>query len=195
MSLQRIRFYAVALCASLVAGAAPLGASAHGHATVVSPVPLVASVGGPASPQREIFGFALASSLSDPTIGYPSWDFRLVTTVAFFGLHVNDDGTLAADNGWSVWNSSQLTNLLTTAHASGTKVVLTVVMQDFAAGTPHMCQALSRYATTIPLIVNEVKAKGVDGVNLDYEGLNGACGSGDSSWARHMVSNLVASLP
>jgi hypothetical protein len=35
---------------------------------------------------REIFGVALASSLSDPTVGYPSWDFSLLSTVAFFGL-------------------------------------------------------------------------------------------------------------
>src|SRR5439155_16003027 len=44
---------------------------------------------------REVFGFALASSLSDPTVGYPSWNFSALTTVAFFGLHVQDDGAFA----------------------------------------------------------------------------------------------------
>ena len=33
---------------------------------------------------REVFGFALASSLSDPTLGYPTWNFSLLSTVAFF---------------------------------------------------------------------------------------------------------------
>src|SRR3982074_155356 len=80
--------------------------------------------------RREIFGFGLASSLSDPTVGYPSWDFSLLSTVAFFGLHVNADGTYANDQGRSVWNSSALTGLLNTAHASGTKVVLTIILQD-----------------------------------------------------------------
>src|SRR3981081_3253607 len=65
--------------------------------------PLAAVGGGSGRPVREVFGFALASSLSDPTFGYPSWDFSLLTTVAFFGLHVqSNDGSLATDSGWNV---------------------------------------------------------------------------------------------
>lgn len=194
MPLQRFRHFALATSAAVLAAVVPVGTSAAPPQLVRAQAPLTGSVGGPAGPQREIFGFALASSLSDPTVGYPSWDFRLVTTVAFFGLHVNDDGTIANDSGLTVWNSSQLTNLVSTAHASGTKVVLTIVMQDFGAGTPHMCAALSHYATTVTATVAEVKAKGVDGVNLDYEGLNGSCGTSDSSWARHMMSNFTATM-
>ncbi|HKW59023.1 MAG TPA: glycoside hydrolase family 18 protein, partial [Candidatus Dormibacteraeota bacterium] len=123
------------------------------------------------------------------TVGYPSWDFSLLSTVAFFGVHVNDDGSLANDSGWTVWNSSQLTNLVTTAHANGTKVVLTVILQDFGAGTPHMCAGLTNRATTVPKVAGEVAAKGVDGVNLDYEGLNGTCPNG--STARSMMTALA----
>src|SRR5438552_6743114 len=145
-------------------------------------------------PDREIFGFGLASSLGDRSIGYPSWDFSLLTTVAFFGLHVNDDGTLANDAGASVWNSSQLTGLLNTAHAHGTKVVVTIILQDFSSGTPHMCAGLRHSATTLTQTVAQLNAKGVDGVNLDYEGLNGSCGTTDSSWARHAFTNAVSSF-
>jgi len=152
------------------------------------------AVGGSGGPQRETFGFALASSLSDPTVGYPSWNFGLLSTVAFFGLHVNDDGTLAADSGMSVWNSSELTGLLTAAHSSGTKVVLTIILQDFATGTPHMCSGLAHAATTVGSAVAQLKAKGVDGVNVDYEGENGSCGTSDPSFARHAFTSLVASL-
>lgn len=164
-----------------------------------TPAPRLAAVGGPSGPQREVFGFALASSLSDPNFGYPTWNFSLLSTVAFFGLHVNDDGTLASDSGMSVWNSSQLTSLLTTAHSSGTKVVVTIIMQDFSSGTPHMCSALAHGATTIAATVAELRGKGVDGVNVDYEGLNGPCGSSDPYWARRamtgFVGNLRAALP
>jgi spore germination protein YaaH len=154
-------------------------------------LPAVAASGGQL---REVFGFALASSLSDATFGYPSWNFSLLTTVAFFGLHVQDDGTFAADSGWNVWNSSQLTGLLTAAHNTGTKVVVTIILQDFSAGTPHMCAGLRHYGTTVAAAVAEVKAKGVDGVNVDFEGLNGSCGSSDPSWARYTLTNFVASL-
>ena len=58
--------------------------------------------------KREVFGFALGSSLSDPTIGYSTWNFSLLTTVAYFGLHVQDDGTFAADSSRTVWDSGQI---------------------------------------------------------------------------------------
>jgi spore germination protein YaaH len=150
------------------------------------------AVGGSGSLQREVFGFGLASSLNDPTIGYTSWDFSLLTTVAFFGLHINDDGSMASDSGMSVWNSSILNGLLTTAHAHATKVVLTIVLQDFASGTPHMCAGLINRVTTVSQTVAQVAAKGVDGVNVDYEGLNGTCSNGVS--ARAMMNDFVARL-
>ena len=145
-------------------------------------------------PQREIFGFALSSTLGDANVGYPSWNFSLLSTVAFFGLHVNDDGTIANDSNWTTWNSSTLTGLVSTAHAAGTRVVATVVLQDFSNGTPHMCAGLSHASTTVSAAVAELKAKGVDGLNVDYEGLNGACGTTDTSWARHTFTAFVASL-
>jgi spore germination protein YaaH len=163
-----------------------------------APAPM-AAVGGAGGPQREIFGFALASSLSDPTIGYPSWNFSLLTTVAFFGLHVTDNGAIAADSGLTVWNSSATSALVSTAHARATKVVLTIILQDFSAGTPHMCAGLAHAATTIAATVAQVKAKGVDGVNVDYEGLNGKCGTTDPSRAQHsfvsFIKGLRAALP
>jgi spore germination protein YaaH len=145
-------------------------------------------------PHREVFGFALASSLSDPTFGYPTWDFSLLSTVAFFGLHVANDGSFVTDSGWNVWNSSQLTGLLTTAHAAGTKVVVTIIMQDFSPGTPNMCAALAHAGATVVNTAAAVRAKGVDGVNIDYEGLNGSCGTADPSWARHRLNDFAASM-
>ena len=142
--------------------------------------------------QREVFGFALASTLSDPSVGYPTWNFSLLSTVAFFGLHINDDGTIASDSGWTVWNSSQLADFVNAAHSSGTKVVVTIIEQDFGAGTPHMCAALSNRATTVAQTVAQVAAKGIDGVNIDYEGLNGACPNGQT--ARSMVTDFARGL-
>lgn len=165
-----------------------------GQLAPFSPAAPQPAVGTAAGPVREIFGFGLASSLADPTVGYPSWDFSLLSTVAFFGLHVQNDGTFSNDSGWSVWNSSELTGLLNTAHSHGTKVVVTVILQDFSSNTPNMCAGLQHGSTTVTNAVNEMKAKGVDGINVDYEGLNGSCGMADSSWARHAFTNFVASL-
>jgi spore germination protein YaaH len=153
-----------------------------------------ATYAGASALKREVFGFALASSLSDPSVGYSTWNFSLLTTVAFFGLHVQDDGTFAADSDKTVWDSSQLVGLMSSAHSHGTKVVVTIILQDFAAGTPHMCSALAHSGTTVANTISQVKAKGVDGVNVDYEGLNGSCGTSDASWARHSLTTFVAAL-
>ena len=171
------------------ASASPsVGAIAHG------PIQVAPHTAANAGLKREVFGFALASTLSDPTVGYGTWNFSLLSTVAFFGLHVQDDGTFAADSGSTVWDSTQVSGLVSTAHASGTRVVLTIILQDFGAGNPHMCAALLHMSTTIANTVAEVKAKGVDGVNVDYEGLNGNCGFADPSWARHSMTTFTAGL-
>jgi hypothetical protein len=155
--------------------------------------PLLPAVGGGGGPLREVFGFALASSLGDATYGYPSWNFSLLSTVAFFGLHVNDDGNFANDSAMAVWNSATLANFVTTAHQNGVKVVLTIIEQDFSPNTPHNCLALSHGLTTIAAAVNEIKAKGVDGINLDYEGLNGSCGTIDPFKSRHDFISFTSS--
>ena len=171
--------------------------------------PAAAAVGGPGNgPRREIFGFALASSLNDPIIGYPSWNFALLTTVAFFGVHITDSGTIASDSGDAVWESNQLTGLLNAAHAAGSKVVLTIILQDFCTNdasrgcpagnpTPHMCAGLANRATTVAQTVTQVRAKQVDGVNIDYEGLQVSCANGVSprTALTDLANGLRAALP
>jgi spore germination protein YaaH len=179
--------FAIVIVAVLAGFQPAVAAAAAAGSPSMTPLH-AAPIQAASSPHREIFGFALASSLSDPTVGYPSWNFSLLSTVAFFGLHINDDGTIASDSGLTVWNSSALTNLVTAAHASGAKVVVTVVEQDFT-GMTHMCAALTNRATTVSQTVAQVSAKGVDGVNIDFEGVNGTCPNGQST--RSMLTDLA----
>src|ERR1700674_4120693 len=199
MSMQRLRplalaFLGLSALSSLIPGTVSAASwrgldSNYRQPTVVQ---LTAAQTVAGRPSREVFGFALASSLSDPSVGYPTWNFSLLSTVAFFGLHINDDGTIASDSGWTVWNSSQLADFVNAAHSSGTKVVVTIIEQDFGAGTPHMCAPLSTRATTVAKTVAQVAAKGIDGVNIDYEGLNGTCPNGQT--ARSMVTDFARGL-
>src|SRR6266849_5328211 len=202
MSRQRLRHFAVALSLSVIVTAASAMPAVAGIATpakassvsqMAAPAQAVVGMVAPRT-SREIFGFALASSLSDPNVGYPSWNFDLLSTVAVFGVHVDTAGRFVADNGWTVWNSSALTGLVTTAHQHGVKVVLTIVLQDFSANTPNMCAGLAHADATVAKTVSEVSAKGVDGVNINYEGLDGGCGTGDPYWAQHAMTSLVAKM-
>jgi spore germination protein YaaH len=193
--MQKSRHNTFAMAVTIVLVVAAFGVPPASASTRTTPRTASAIVQATAShPAREVFGFALASSLSDSTIGYPSWNFDLLSTVAYFGLHINNAGGFYNDSYYTTWNSSAVTNLVTLAHQHGTKVVLTVILQDFSASTPSMCAGLSHADATVADTVGEVKAKGVDGVNIDYEGLNGSCGTTDPSWAQHALTTFAQKM-
>lgn len=147
--------------------------------------------------RREVFGFAFAnSSLGDPTYGYPSWHFDLLSTVAFFGLSIQWDGTIIqSDSAWATWTSSTATNFIATAHAHGTRVILSINLQDFnGSSTSTMCAALHplHRKVTVAQTVAQIRRMGVDGVNIDYEGLNATCAYGPTT--RSEMTSLVAEM-
>src|SRR5579864_4701761 len=200
-----------ALLATLSFGAAlmPVDVSASGpapnaHTPITKSlsrngVPAVATppaaVGGHL--QREVFGFAFGNaSLADPTYGYPSWSFNLLSTVAYFGLDINWDGTIVQSGAaWSTWNSSTLTNLVSIAHAHGTRVLLSINLQDFN-GSPvsTMCAALHplHRKVTVAQTVAQIRRMNVDGVNIDFEGLNATCAYGPTT--RSEMTSLAAEM-
>jgi len=147
-------------------------APAHAKAATVAAQPLHANTSSfnTFGLTHEVFGYATSGSLGDPNIGYPSWNFNLLSTVAFFAIHVDPSGVLVADSNWTVWNSSTLTGLVSTAHSHGVKVVVTL------RNPSDMCGALFNSDTTTLQILREVVAKGIDGVNIDYEGQLTTCG-------------------
>ena len=144
-----------------------------------SAVPHAATQTAMANPRlyREVFGFAFAQSIGDPTVGYPSWNMPLLSTVAYFGVHVDWTGALVNDSGLTIWDNPNgpVPGLIGTAHANGTKVVLTIIMGDNTPDQRNICSALDRWQTTVQSTVAEVTSKGVDGVNIDYEGSNVTC--------------------
>ena len=200
--MQRSRHLAFAVAVAIVlvvaaSGSVPVFASTTSRETtrpVASPVQAPSIVASVAHPNKEVFGFALASSLADPSVGYPSWNFDLLSTVAFFGLHVDTAGQFVGDAGWNTWNSSDLTNLVALAHQHGTRVVLGIVLQDFSPNTPDMCAGLQHSDATVSEAVREVQAKAVDGVNIDYEGLDGSCGTSDPYWAQHAMTSFAQKM-
>jgi spore germination protein YaaH len=152
--------------------------------------------------QREVFGFALGnSSLADSTYGYASWSFDLLSTVAYFGLDINWDGTIIQGGAaWTTWNSTTLTNLVAIAHAHGTRVLLSINLQDFN-GSPvsTMCAALHplHRKVTVAQTVAQVQKMHVDGVNFDYEGLNATCAYGPTTRVEmtSLAAEMRAALP
>jgi spore germination protein YaaH len=121
-----------------------------------------------ARPRREVFAFAPYWALNQEK----SWNYRLLTTVAYFGVDVKGDGTIdgsAGNPGWKGWNSEQLADMIGNAHRAGDHVVL--VAKQFDEG--EIARLVGSQAATQAAIGNIIKLlsqRGLDGVNVDFEG-------------------------
>jgi len=131
---------------------------------------------------HEVFGFAPWWDLGNET----AFDVRDLTTLAYFSVDVNPDGTVDQSNsGWVGYESQALADLVSRAHAAQDRVVLTVTCFD-----QHALDQLTsdpsvpnRLASTL---IQLVSAKNLDGVNFDFEG--------NGPQDRQGLDNLIASV-
>lgn len=147
--------------------------------------------------RREVLGFVNASKLGDPSVGYQAWDFRLLTTVAYFAFHINvtDGGIIGNDTGWYVFHSQTMTDFVNKAHANSVRVIVSINQHS----NPDMCNTLSTSVsqTTIGEVVSEVQKAGIDGVNINYEGQIATCADGVTNRAKlvDFTKRMRAALP
>jgi spore germination protein YaaH/flagellar hook assembly protein FlgD len=129
--------------------------------------------------RKEIFGFLPYWELNSSTLRL---DYSKISTIAYFGVGADASGNLQKRNsdgsltvGWSGWTSSRMTSVISAAHTTHTRVVLTV--QSFGwstAGLDRQKALLSTSTRRLNLarqIAAAVRDRGVDGVNLDFEPL------------------------
>lgn len=220
---SRHRRGAVLAAAALIAGAALSAVAPHRPATVVRvPAPPVAAPHAlpdtvPAAPDapaaippaqapaqlasvpfdertlrpHEIFGFAPYWNLG-AAAGYP---LRELTTVAYFGVDVNADGSLLrSGSGWDGYTSDDLTSLVAGAHRAGDAVVLTAKQMD--AATLHSLVTTAGTAARLGHeLVDAVRARRMDGVNLDLEGLGDTDRSAFAAFAITVANTVHAAEP
>ena len=133
----------------------------------------------PGALRREVFGFLPYWQVKSSSLRI---QYDKISTIAYFGVGAdgagnlrkrNSDGTIAT--GWSGWTSSAMTSIIDQAHATGTRVVLTV--QNFAwnsTGRTRQAALLRSWSARDRLarqIAAAVRDRGADGVNLDFEPL------------------------
>ena len=124
----------------------------------------------PSNPKlaREVFGFAPYWALS----GNGNWDYSLLSTIAYFGLDVQSDGsfnTSSTNNGFRGWMSQDLANVITRAHANSDRVVL--VIKAFDEGTINaIVSNPTATQNAINWTIQSIRSRNMDGVNIDFEG-------------------------
>jgi spore germination protein YaaH len=137
-------------------------------ASVFEPAAVIKPIGL----RREVFGFLPYWELSDSST---TLDFSTISTIAYFGVGASATGTFEDTAGWTGWTSSAMTNVINTAHQNHTRVVLTVQSFAWSSGGSTKQKALLGSATNRARlaigIAKQIRDRGADGVNLDFEPL------------------------
>jgi spore germination protein YaaH len=154
--------------------------------------------------RREVLGFFNYGAMGDPSVGYTTWQFKLLSTVVYFRLQVNSgNGYIvpSPDPGWVNFHSTLLTNLINYAHSYGTRVIVSINLHDFSTSPSNqVCTGLikANYMNTITESLQLVQQMGMDGVNLNYEATNTNCSPTsdptDPVTSRDRLTNFVAAL-
>jgi hypothetical protein len=156
-------------------------------AATTPPAPAPPSLAGaPALKSHEIFGFAPYWTLPQSS----GFDVSDLTTIAYFSVDVNADGSIQNSGpGWTGYESQDLANLITRAHAAGSRVVLTATCFGQSALNQLTSEpsAPKRLATNL---IQLISAKNLDGVNLDFEG----DGPGDQAGLDSLVSQVSTAV-
>jgi hypothetical protein len=135
---------------------------------------------------HEVFGFAPYWNLPMST----GFDVNGLTTIAYFSVGVNANGTLDQNgSGWNGYQSQEFANLVTRAHAAGDRVVLTVNCFDQGA-LNQLTSTPGAPGTLAQAVVHAIEAKNLDGVNIDFEGQ----GAGDQSGLTNLVTQVSAAV-
>ncbi len=142
--------------------------------------------GAPPLRPHEVFGFAPYWTL-DQSAGF---NVNQLSTIAYFSIAVNPDGTLSESGpGWNGFQSQDLSNLITRAHAAGDRVVLTVTCFDQSA-LDQLTSSTSAPSTLATALIAAIQAKNLDGVNLDFEG----SGSADQTGLTRLVTQVSTAI-
>jgi len=146
---------------------------------------------------REVFGFAPYWELASGDLSDVQYD--KVSTVAYFGLTFNADGTFANDAGMTGWNSAALTSVVSQAHAAGDRVDLVVKQFD----NNVICGIVGTGASgqnAIKNAINTARSRGLDGVNVDFEGSAANCNGQNNqglltTWVASFYQQVHAQIP
>ncbi|MBA2717779.1 MAG: glycoside hydrolase family 18 protein [Chloroflexi bacterium] len=118
----------------------------------------------------EVMAFVTTSQVDD---ALARLDFAAVSTIAFFSLEAGSTGGIRKDGRWKIWTSAPVDRMIERAHASGTKVVISLARFSWSpAQTTTSATLLASAKARARLaaeLADEVVRRGVDGVNVDFE--------------------------
>jgi hypothetical protein len=167
------------------AAAVHLSPSLPAATSTPEPDPPSLASSAPLAP-HEIFGYAPYWTLPESS----GFDVQDLTTLAYFSVDANADGTLDESGaGWNGYESQDLVDLVNRSHAAGDRVVLTVTCFD-QSSLDEITSDPSAATNLSSALIAAVSAKNLDGVNFDFEGQ----GSGDRNGLTKLITQVSGAL-
>ncbi len=166
--------------------------SAHLPAATTAPEPAPPSLAGaPPLGSHEVFGYAPYWTLPQSS----SFEYQDLTTLAYFSVDANGDGSLNESGpGWNGYESQDLVDLVNRSHAAGDRVVLTVTCFDQTA-LDQITSDPTAPGRLAAALISAISAKELDGVNFDFEGEGSADRAGLTALITHVSTALHAADP
>jgi hypothetical protein len=165
--------------------------SATDHTTLAPatapPQPVAATVAAePPLPSHQVFGFAPYWTLGQSG----GFDVSGLTTLAYFGVDVNADGSLDESGpGWNGFQSQDWADLETRAHAAGDRVLLTITCFDQGV-LDKLTSSATAPSTLSAALISALESMNLDGVNIDFEGT----GNADQEGLTNLVTQVSGAL-
>jgi spore germination protein YaaH len=144
--------------------------------------------------RKEVLGFLPYWMLDADTLSQVRYD--LLSTVAYFGIAARADGSLTKSGStWTGWTSSALTGVINAAHARGVRAVPTITFMAWDGNYAPMTTLLTHpsYRTRlVGEIAGLVKARGADGVNIDFEPVPSSLRPYFTAFVRELKAGMVS---
>jgi spore germination protein YaaH len=148
--------------------------------TILVPVPVAAALDqSPLTRDRltdglsaEVMGYLPYWELTDETVA--TLDYGHLTTIAFFSVGIDGSGhLLRSAPGYTALMSDRATDVITSAHRAGVRVVVSFTSFGLASNAAFFADPAAQ-ATFVDEAAALVAARGLDGADLDVELLPGA---------------------
>jgi spore germination protein YaaH len=151
--------------------------------------------------RKEVFGFLPYWEVNSAFL-----DYELLSTIAYFSVGADRNGNLLRTNtdgslttGWGGWTSSRMTSIINAAHSKGTRVVLTLSVFAWSSGQAAVQGALlgnpSARLNLARQAADAVRARGADGINLDFEPIASGYADEFATFVREVRAELNKRAP
>lgn len=152
--------------------------------------PLISPIANFNSPQikttKEVFSFAPGLAQNK----FSSVDFKGLNTLAFFDVPITAEGNIdTSTNEYASFTSGASQSLFQTAHNAGTKVVVTLTMDDNQSIDTFL-NSPDAQNNLIGQAMYEVQNAGIDGIAIDFE-YNGSWNAASAAKFPGFMQNLT----